>query len=76
MLRRETAHRGGKVVTIVGDFQGAVSDDAIEALARNLRKACGTGGTVREREIEIQGEKVTQVRTLLQKMGFQVAGVV
>ena len=75
VLRRETAHRGGKAVTIVGDVPAEVSDDELAAIARHLRKSCGTGGTVRGREIEIQGDRPGQVRELLEELGFRAAGV-
>lgn len=76
ILERQTAHRGGKIVTIIKDFQEMISNDAIESLARQLRKECGVGGTVRERQIEIQGEKIAQIRKILQDYGFKVAGVI
>lgn len=75
LLRRETAHRGGKTVLVVHDFAPTISLAEIDALARDLRAACGCGGTRREREIELQGEPVAQARTFLLAHGFQVAGV-
>src|SRR3954469_24300071 len=75
VLRRATAHRGGKAVLIVHDFAAQITADEIAALAKRLRAACGCGGTVREREIEVQGEHVPKVRTLLESEGYQVAGV-
>jgi translation initiation factor 1 len=75
ILRRETAHRGGKAVLIVHDFAPQISTDDIAALAKRLRAVCGCGGTVRECEIELQGEQVAKVRALLESEGFQVAGV-
>ncbi len=75
VLRRETAHRGGKTVVIVGDIVPSVSPVELEMLASDLRKACGCGGTVRGQEIEIQGEQVARVRALLEGRGFLVRGV-
>ena len=75
VLRRETAHRGGKTVVVIYDFAPGISSQSIEQLARRLRQACGCGGTARERTIEIQGDQVTKIRTLLEKEGFRVAGV-
>jgi translation initiation factor 1 len=75
ILRRETAHRGGKAVLIVHDFAAQITAEEIGALAKKLRAACGCGGTVREREIELQGEHVAKVRALLESEGYQVAGV-
>lgn len=75
ILRRETAHRGGKAVLIVHDFATHIPASEIDSLAKRLRNACGCGGTVREREIELQGEQVAKVRALLESEGYQVAGV-
>ena len=75
VLRRETAHRGGKCVVIVYDFPTSLPLREIEDIAKKLRKACGAGGTVKGREIEIQGEHAPKIRAFLEKEGFQVAGV-
>jgi len=75
ILRRETAHRGGKAVLIVHDFAPHITAEEIAALAKRLRNACGCGGTVREREIELQGEHAPKARALLESEGYQVAGV-
>ena len=56
-------------------FAPSISSQSIEQLARRLRQACGCGGTARERTIEIQGDQVTRIRTLLEGEGFRVAGV-
>jgi translation initiation factor 1 len=74
VLRRETAHRGGKTVVVVGDIPLTVTGAEIDELARRLRKHCGCGGTVRGREIEIQGDQPAKVTTLLEELGFRVAG--
>src|SRR3712207_6310851 len=57
VLRREKAHRGGKTVVVVHDFEPQITDGLIEELARKLRAVCGSGGTVKERTIEIQGDQ-------------------
>ena len=75
VLRREKAHRGGKSVVVVDSFPSHCLLAEIEALASVLRRACGCGGTVRERAIEIQGDAVEKVRALLEEAGFTVAGV-
>jgi len=75
VLRRETAHRGGKIVIVIHDFAPHVSNQSIEDLGRKLRSACGCGGTTRQRTIELQGNQVDRVRALLEKEGFRVAGV-
>ena len=75
ILRRETAHRGGKAVIVIHDFPSEIPDEQLEILAKRLRQALGTGGTVKGRTIEMQGEQAVKVRAFLEKDGFQVAGV-
>lgn len=75
VLRRETAHRGGRTVMVIHDFPTSMTKPAMEELAKELRHAIGTGGTVRERTIEMQGDQPAKIRTFLEKLGYQVAGV-
>jgi len=75
VLRRETAHRGGKTVIVVHDFAPSIPMSLIEELARKLRNACGCGGTTRQRAIELQGDQPAKIRAFLEGEGFQVAGV-
>ena len=75
LLRRETAHRGGKTVVVVYDFATHLPASIIEKVAKKLRAACSTGGTVKDRSIEIQGEQVAKVRATLEAEGFMVGGV-
>jgi translation initiation factor 1 len=75
VLRREKAHRGGKTVIIIHDFAPHIGAEMIDELASRLRKTCGCGGTVRDREIEIQGDQPEKIRDVLRAEGFQVAGV-
>lgn len=75
VLRRETAHRGGKIVIVIHDFAPFISNQSIEDLGRKLRSACGCGGTTHQRTIELQGNQVDRVRSLLEEEGFRVAGV-
>lgn len=75
VLRREKASRGGKTVVVIYDFPLTFHNKAIEELARDLRKACSCGGTVRDRTIEIQGDQVPKIRSHLEEKGFRVAGV-
>lgn len=76
VLRREKSQRGGKTVVVVGDFEPGISSGEIEELGRAVRKACGCGGTVRDREIEIQGDQPARVAAFFREQGFRVAGVV
>ena len=75
VLRKETAHRGGKAVIVAYDFEPQITGEMIEELARKLRNACGSGGTVRDRVIEIQGDQPGKIRQVLEAEGFRVAGI-
>ena len=67
---RSTAHRGGKTVTVVTGFVG-ISQPEKERLAKQMQKACGAGGTVKEGRIEIQGDHRDTVAHILSKVGFR-----
>jgi translation initiation factor 1 len=67
-VAREKAGRGGKTVTTVRGLPLAA--DALAALGRRLRAACGTGGTQREGVLELQGDHVEQVLATLLAEGF------
>jgi translation initiation factor 1 len=69
-ILRQTAHRGGKTVTVVTNFVGIGLPEK-EKLARQMQKACGTGGTVKDGRIEIQGEKRDEVARILIEAGFR-----
>ncbi len=75
ILRKETAHRGGKTVIVVHDFPSSTPVAEIEAIAKQLRQAIGTGGAVKDRTIEMQGEQPAKIRAFLEKNGWVVAGV-
>ena len=75
VLRRETAQRGGKTVIVIHDFATHLPGSVIEATAKKVRAACGCGGTVKGRTIEIQGDQPGKIRAVLAGEGFQVAGV-
>ena len=75
VLRRETARRGGKTVIVVHDFATHLPLSVIESVAKKDRAACGCGGTVKDRTIEIQGDQPARIRAALEAEGFQVAGV-
>ena len=67
---RQTAHRGGKAVTVVKNFTG-IGQAEKEELARKMQKSCGVGGTVKEGRIEIQGDKREEVTRILTEAGFR-----
>jgi len=69
-VARETKGRKGKGVTLVT----GVPLDAVglEALARELKQKCGSGGTVRDGAIEIQGDHRDRLVEELQGRGYRV----
>jgi translation initiation factor 1 len=71
-LRIERAGRGGKTVTVVYDLPRNVT--FLEELGRELKRACGVGGTVLDDAVELQGDQRDRIRDLLLKKGFGVKG--
>ncbi len=67
---REKAHRGGKIVTVIRGFVG-IGHPEIESLAKAIQKSCGTGGTVKEGQIEIQGDRRDEAARILTEAGFK-----
>jgi translation initiation factor 1 len=66
----ETKGRAGKGVTLV---RGLALDDAdLAVLGKQLRAACGSGGTVKDGVIEVQGDQVERITQLLQAKGLTV----
>jgi translation initiation factor 1 len=62
VLRRETAHRGGKTVIVVDQFATHLPLSLIETIARRIRVSCGCGGSIKGRTIELQGDQPARVR--------------
>ncbi|MSU47102.1 MAG: translation initiation factor [Lacunisphaera sp.] len=69
-LKRTTAGRGGKTVTIVTGFTGIGLPEK-ESLAKKMRNACGCGGSVKDGDIEIQGDQRETVARILTEAGFR-----
>jgi translation initiation factor 1 len=67
---RTTAGRGGKTVTVVKNFVGIGLPEK-EKLAKAMQRACGTGGTVKDGQIEIQGDKREAVARILTEANFR-----
>ena len=70
---RETAGRRGKGVTTVFDIP--LDDDRVRELAALLKQRCGTGGTVKDGRIEIQGDQRERIVAELEKLGYKVKRV-
>jgi translation initiation factor 1 len=68
-LLRDRKGRGGKTVTLVA---GLPSGTQLDALASALKRLCGTGGTVRDGLIEIQGDVRDRIKPELERRGFTV----
>ena len=69
-VSRETKGRAGKGVTLVKGV--ALESEALIALGKQLKAACGSGGTVKDGVIEVQGDHVERVMEALKKQGFTV----
>ena len=69
-VRLETKHRGGKTVTLIENFKGNEEDE--KALGKLLKTKCGTGGSVKDGEILIQGNYVEKVKEILRKEGYKI----
>jgi translation initiation factor 1 len=71
-LRIEKAGRGGKTVTVV---DGLPDNDAfLKELLQDLKRACGSGGALREGGVELQGDLRERVRTYFARKGHAVKG--
>jgi len=69
-LHRESKGRGGKTVTLVKNLTLTPID--MKSLAKKLKAACGSGGTVKDGIIEIQGENRDKIAETLNKLGYKV----
>ncbi|EPQ9009770.1 TPA: stress response translation initiation inhibitor YciH [Providencia stuartii] len=69
-IRRETSGHKGKGVCVVTGLD--LEDDALAKLAAELKKKCGCGGSVKDGDIEIQGDKRELIKQLLEAKGYQV----
>jgi translation initiation factor 1 len=72
-VQRETKGRGGKSVTVVRGL--GLDAAALPLLAKQLKAACGSGGTVKDGCIEVQGDHVVTLMAALQKRGYRVKRV-
>ncbi len=71
-LRLEKSGRGGKSVTVVDGLPK--NREFLSALASDLKRACGSGGTAGDGCVEIQGDRRETLRPLLAARGFTVKG--
>ena len=68
-VRLDAKHRGGKLVTLVEGFAGTDAD--LETLGKHLKSFCATGGSVKNREIIIQGDNREKILQWLIKTGYK-----
>lgn len=70
-LRIQASRKGrkGKTVTVISGFQS--NPETLTALAKKLKAQCGTGGTVKDGDIEIQGDHAQKLLQLLVDLGYK-----
>lgn len=69
-VSRQSKGRGGKTVTLVKGL--ALDPVALAALGKQLRAACGSGGTVKDGVLEVQGDHVDRIVAELERLGHTV----
>jgi translation initiation factor 1 len=62
----------GKLVTVIRGLSAEGND--LPSLLKQLKSACGAGGTLQEDSIEIQGDQIDRIRDALKEIGFKVKG--
>lgn len=72
LLRRSTAHRGGKTVLILEGFSPAWNATKLDDLLRELKASLGCGGQLNGRSLEIQGDQPDRLQPLLESRGFVI----
>lgn len=69
-IRRETKGRKGKGVTTISGL--GLSENELKDLAKQMKKVCGTGGSVKDFVIEIQGDNRDKIKAFLEQKNFIV----
>ena len=65
----DTKRRRGKTVTLLTGFQS--SKETLKQLGKKLKSACGSGGTIHENEIEIQGDHRGKIEKILSGLNYK-----
>ncbi|NLQ16374.1 stress response translation initiation inhibitor YciH [Marinomonas sp. M1K-6] len=68
LIALETKGRKGKGVTVINGLP--ITEEALKALGKKLKTQCGTGGAVKDGQIEIQGDQRQKIKELLEKEGY------
>ncbi len=69
-LHRESKGRAGKGVILLKGL--ALTEADLASLAKTVKQACGSGGTVKDDVIEIQGDQREKIAEILRKLGYKV----
>jgi len=69
LIQKASKGRGGKVVTLVKSLH--LSPDDHKALTKHLKQTCGSGGTLKDGVIEIQGDHRQAIAVALQHLGYK-----
>jgi translation initiation factor 1 len=69
-LQATKAGRKGKIVTVITGFQH--SSETLNKLLKTLKSQCGSGGTLKDNTLEIQGDNRQKLLALLTEMGYKV----
>lgn len=69
-IMRDRKGRGGKTVTVITGLPG--QGEELAAMAQQLKKLCGTGGTVKDGNVEIQGDHCDKIQARLTSLGYKV----
>ena len=69
-LHRDSKHRSGKGVTLLKGL--VLNEQDLVSLAKTLKQACGSGGTIKDGIIEIQGEHREKIAEILRQRGYKV----
>jgi len=69
-IRLEKNGRGGKVVTVV--FELPENEPYFKEIEKKLKSVCGTGGSYKNNQIEIQGDHREKIKAFLEKIGFKI----
>lgn len=73
-IRLDTRHRSGKAVTLVENFIG--SDDDLQKIGKQLKTFCGTGGSVKDGQVIIQGDQRQKILQWLLKNDFKKSRII